>query len=186
MISLLFALSLGQVPPAAPASQEAQAMLQSCEMTPQGWVCNYQMPAVILRGAPPGSVVMSDPPAITVPVPPTVSTLAPPAEISSAEADRQARLIARCADASWLSLCLPDDRREARALRDAANARAALRADVSRLLSEDRCEDAIRTALAGGDIALAVEVRSQNFCAPQTPEVETGTEATAEAAVVPN
>ncbi|MDP3801710.1 hypothetical protein [Brevundimonas sp.] len=182
MILLLLALGLGQAPDAAPASQEARATLQSCEMTPAGWVCNYQMPAVILRGAPPGSVVMTDPPAITVPVPPTVPTLAPPIEISSAEADRQARLIARCADASWFSLCLPDDRREARALRDAANARAALRADVSRLLSEDRCDEAIRAALAGGDMALAVEVRNQNFCASRT----TAVEAEAEAAIVPN
>lgn len=182
MISLLLAIGLGQVPDAPPASQEARATLQSCQMTTDGWVCNYQMPAVILRGAPPGAVVMSDPPAISVPVPASVPTLAPPVEISSAEADRQARLIARCADASWLSLCLPDDRREARALRDAANARAALRADVSRLLSEDRCDDAVRMALAGGDMALAVEVRNQNFCVPRTPPVD----AAAGTAVVPN
>ncbi len=166
MISLLLALSLGQVPDAAPASQEAQATLQSCEMTPAGWVCNYQMPAVILRGAPPGSVVMTDPPAIAVPVPPTVPTLVPPVEINSAEADRQARLIARCADASWLSLCLPDDRREARILRDAAIARAALRREVYQLLSENRCDEAMRTALASADMALVWEVRQLNVCAP--------------------
>jgi hypothetical protein len=166
MISLLLALSLGQVPDAAPASQEARATLQSCEMTSSGWVCNYQMPAVILRGAPPGAVVMTDPPAISVPVPPSVPTLAPPVEINSAEANRQARLIARCADASWLSLCLPDDRREARILRDAAVARAALRGEVTRLLSENRCDEAVRAALAGGDMTLAWEVRNLNFCAP--------------------
>lgn len=166
MISLLLALGLTQVPDVPPASQEARATLQSCEMTPSGWVCNYQMPAVILRGAPPGAVVMTDPPAIAVPVPPSVTTVAPPAEISSAEADRQARLIARCADASWLSLCLPDDRREARTLRDAAIARAALRGEVTRLLSENRCDEAVRAALAGGDMNLAWEVRNLNFCAP--------------------
>lgn len=166
MISLLFALGLGQVPDAAPASQEARATLQSCQMTTDGWVCNYQMPAVILRGAPPEAVVMTDPPAISVPVPATVPTLSPPVEIDSAEANRQARLIARCADASWLSLCLPDDRREARILRDAANARAALRVEVTRLLSESRCDEAVRAALAGGDMALASEVRDRNFCAP--------------------
>ena len=162
MISLLLALTLGQEPAAAPARREteAQATLQSCETTPEGWVCNYRMPAVILRGVPPESVILTDPPAITVPVPPTVS---PPPEISTAEADRQARLIARCADASWLSLCLPGDRREARILRDAANARAALRAEVTQLLSEERCDEARRTALAGGDLTLAWEVR--NFCA---------------------
>jgi len=162
MISLLLALTLGQAQ-AAPAEQSAPATLQSCEMTPAGWVCNYRMPAVILRGAPPESVVLPDPPAISVPVPPTV-TPPPPSVASTAEADRQARLVARCADASWLSLCLPGDRREARILRDAANARAALRADVTRLLSEDKCEEARRTALAGGDMTLAWEVR--NFCAP--------------------
>jgi hypothetical protein len=173
MISLLLAIGLGQVPDAPQASQEARATLQSCQMTADGWVCNYQMPAVILRGAPPGSVVMTDPPAISVPVPPTVPTLAPTAEIRSAEADRQARLIARCADASWLSLCLPDDRREARALRDAANVRAALRVEVTRLLSEGKCDEAVRAALAGADMALAWEVRNMNFCtaAPATAEV---------------
>lgn len=177
MISLLLALSLSPAPQAAPASQEAQATLQSCEMTPAGvWVCNYRMPSVILRGAPPESVIMTDPPAIAVPVPPTVSPGPPPPEITSAEADRRARLIARCADASWLSLCLPGDRREANILRDAANARAALRGEVTRLLSEDRCEDARRAALVGGDMTLAWEVR--NFCAPSP--------ATAEAAAVPN
>lgn len=172
MISLLLALSLGQVPDAAPASQEARATLQSCEMTSSGWVCNYQMPAVILRGAPPGAVVMTDPPAISVPVPPSVPTLAPPVEINSAEANRQARLIARCADASWLSLCLPDDRREARILRDAAVARAALRGEVTRLLSENRCDEAVRAALAGGDMTLAWEVRNLNFCAPSPATAE--------------
>ena len=169
MISLLLALSLGQVPDAAPAPQEARATFESCETTPAGWVCNYRMPAVILRGVPPGTVVLTDPPVISVPVPPTVPTLVPPVEISSAEADRQARLIARCADASWFSLCLPGDRREARILRDAANVRAALRGEVMRLLSENRCDEAVRTALAGADMTLAWEARAweaQNLCTP--------------------
>lgn len=172
MISLLLAIGLGQVPDVPPASQEARATLQSCETTPTGWVCNYQMPSVILRPAAPGSVVMIEPPAISVPVPPAVPTLAPPVEISSAEADRQARLIARCADASWLSLCLPDDRREARILRDAAVARAALRGEVYQLLSENRCDEAMRMALAGADMTLVWEVRNLNVCAsgPATAE----------------
>ena len=169
MISLLFALGLSQAadaPQVSPQPQEARAILQSCETTSAGWVCNYQMPAVILRPSAPGSVVMSDPQALSVQVPPTVPALVPPVEISSAEADRQARLIARCADASWLSLCLPDDRREARILRDAAIARAALRGEVTRLLSENRCDEAVRAALAGGDMTLASEVRNRNFCVP--------------------
>lgn len=172
MISLLLALGLSQVPDAVPGAQEAQATLQSCEMTPAGWVCHYRMPAVILQGAPPESVTVTDVPAISLPVPPA----APPPAIGSAETDRQARLIARCADASWLSLCLPGDRREARILRDAANARAALRGEVTRLLSDDQCAEALRTALAGGDMALAWEVR--NFCASAA--------ATAGTAVIPN
>lgn len=163
MLSLLLALTLGQQPAAAgPAQQTAPATLQSCETTPAGWVCNYRMPDVILHGVPPGTVVLTEPPAIAVPVPRTVSP-PPPPEISTAEADRQARLIARCADASWLSLCLPGDRREARILRDAANARAALRAGVTQLLSEGRCDDAVRAALAGADMTLAWEART--FCA---------------------
>ena len=169
MISLLLALGLSQVPDAAPVSpgqQEVRASLQSCEMTPAGWVCSYQMPAVILRGVPPGTVVVTEPPLISVPAPPTVSPSGPPVEVSSAEADRQARLIARCADASWLSLCLPDDRREARILRDAAVARAALRREVYQMLSENRCDDAMRTALASADMALVWEVRNLNVCAP--------------------
>jgi hypothetical protein len=181
MISLLLALGLTQAQdpvPAQPEPTEVRAPLQSCEMTPSGWLCSYQMPAVILRGVPPGTVVLTEPPVSSGTVAPATSALPLPVVTSSAEADRQARLIARCADASWLSLCLPDDRREARALRDAANARAALRTEVSRLLSEGRCDEAVRAALAGGDMALASEVRSRNFCAPAR--------ATAEGPVDPN
>ncbi len=142
-----------------------------CESTPEGWVC--RMPPVILRPSPSGAVVMTGPPATSAPLPPAMPALVPAAETSSVEADRQARLIARCADASWLSLCLPDDRREARALRDAANVRAALRSDVTRLLSEGKCDEAVRAALTGADMALAWEVRNMNFCAagPATAEV---------------
>lgn len=175
MISLLLALGLGQVPDVPPASpaRQVRAPLQSCEPTPEGWVCNYQMPAVILRGVPPGTVVLTEPPPVSEPAPPTVSPPGPPVEISSAEADRQARLIARCADASWLSFCLPDDRREARILRDAAVARAALRREVYQLLSENRCDEAMRTALASADMALVWEVRNLNVCAsgPATAEL---------------
>ncbi|TPW05442.1 MAG: hypothetical protein FD125_723 [bacterium] len=173
MISLLLAIGLGQVPDGATVSPplDPQETRMHCESTPEGWVC--RMPPVILRPSPPGAVVMTGSPANSVPVPPTVPALVSSAEISSAEADRQARLIARCADASWLSLCLPDDRREARALRDAANVRAALRTEVARLLSEGKCDEAVRAALAGADMALAWEVRNMNFCAagPATAEV---------------
>ncbi|MBP8062635.1 MAG: hypothetical protein KAY29_02085 [Brevundimonas sp.] len=174
MIALLLALSLGQTPGGAVVSQpplDPQETRMPCESTPEGWVC--RMPPVILRPSSSGAVVMTGPAATSAPLPSTVPALAPPAEVSSAEADRQARLIARCADASWLSLCLPDDRREARALRDAANVRAALRSDVTRLLSEGKCDEAVRAALAGADMALAWEVRNMNFCAagPASAEV---------------
>lgn len=182
MISLLLAIGLGQVPTADPApvspAPQVRAPLQSCESTPEGWVCSYQMPAVILRGVPPGTVVLTEPPVVSVPALPTISPSAPPVEVTSVEADRQARLIARCADASWLSLCLPDDRREARILRDAAVARAALRREVYQMLSENRCDDALRTALASADMALIREVRNLNVCAPDP--------ATAEASVDSN
>lgn len=150
MISLLLALTV------VPAVQQERVPLQAqaCEMTPTGWVCHYQMPSVTIQGPPAGTVVVTGPPPV-MPERPTP-------EISTAEADRQARLIARCADASWLSLCLPGDRREARILQEAANARAALRGEVTRLLSENRCDDAVRAALAGGDLALATEARA--FC----------------------
>ena len=63
-----------------------------------------------------------------------------------------------------MSLCLPKDRREARKLKDAAMARAALRTQVTHLLSEDRCPEAVKTALAAGDMSLAREAR--DFCEP--------------------
>lgn len=176
MISLLLALSLVQVPDAAPASPppDPQEVRVPCETTAAGWVC--RMPAVILRPSPPGTAPLTDTQTNAGATPPSVLTLAPPTEISSAEADRQARLIARCADASWYSLCLPGDRREARILRDAAAARAELRGQVMQLLSENKCDEAVRAALAGADMALAWQVR--NFCAPDP--------ASAGAASVPN
>ena len=71
----------------------------------------------------------------------------------------ESRLVARCADAGWMSLCLPDDRREARTLRDKQNAYLAVRRDVTRLLGENQCQAAVRTALDGGYLALARETR---------------------------
>lgn len=151
MMILMLALT------ATPVVQQERSPLQAqaCEMTPTGWVCHYQMPSVTIQGPSSGSVVVTGSP------PTPAQTLVP--ETSTAEADRQARLIARCADASWLSLCLPGDRREARILQEAANARAALSGEVTRLLSENRCNEAVRVALAGGDLALARNAR--DFCA---------------------
>ena len=151
MILLLLALA------GSPADQEAQATLQSCEMTAEGWICHYRMPPVTLLGTTDGAVPV-------VVAPPVVPAIPLPPAIDPAEAARQAKLIANCADAGWLSLCLPGDRREARRLRDAAVVSAALRREVTKLLSENKCPEAVKTALAGGDLALAREARQ--FCTP--------------------
>ena len=161
MIVLLLALAAA---PGAPAAQEGQAALQSCEMTSSGWICHYKMPPVTLVGTPdttpPGTV---SPPLITVTPPPMpMPAVAPTSEADRAEAARQARLIARCADADWKSLCLPGQRREAKALKAAALVKAALRTRVTGLLGENKCDGAVKVALDGGDLDLAREARA--FC----------------------
>ncbi len=80
--------------------------------------------------------------------------------------ERESQLVARCADAGWMSLCLPDDRRAARTLRDKQNAYLAVRREVTRLLAADECEDAVKAALDGGYLALARETR--DYCTPPT------------------
>lgn len=163
MIALLLALAAAPGTPAAPAAQEGQAALQSCEMTPGGWICHYKMPPVTLVGTPdttpPGTV---SPPPITVTPPMPMPAVAPTSEADRVEAARQARLIARCADADWKSLCLPGQRREARALKEAALVKAALRTRVTGLLGENKCDEAVKAALDGGDLDLAREARA--FC----------------------
>jgi len=151
MLLLLLALMAD-----APATQEAQATLQSCEMTPNGWVCHYAMPSVTLLVSPDKTIPIS-------PTPPTLAVPAPASEVDKAEAARQARLIARCAEATWRSLCLPGDRREAKRLKEEAAKREALRGQVTTLLSEKKCEEAVKVALAAGDLPLAREARA--FCA---------------------
>lgn len=160
MIALLIALA------AAPAPVEAQATLQSCEMTSTGWVCHYTMPPVTLVGTPDGVTPGSQPPstvATPIIVPPTIVASPSTSEAEKAEAARQTRLIARCANASWYAPCLPGERKEARRLQDLATASAALRGKVTSLLSENKCSEAVKVALAGGDMALAREARA--FCA---------------------
>lgn len=164
MIALLLALAAAPGAPAEAGPQEGQATLQSCEMTPGGWICHYKMPPVTLVGTPdttpPGTVA---PPPITVtPPPPPMPAVAPVSEPDRAEAARQARLIARCADADWKSLCLPGQRREARALKEAALVKAALRSRVTGLLGGNKCAEAVKAALDGGDLDLAREARA--FC----------------------
>lgn len=164
MILMFLALLAGQDSHAQtqPQTQPAQptAVTASCSMTPEGYLCRFPALPIPDNAM---AVPMSVAPVETRPV--ELSSGRTPEEV--AEAQRQERLINRCADAPWYSLCLPEDRREARRLRDAAVVRAALRGEVTRLLSEQKCEDAVRAALAGGDMALAREAR--DFCA--APEI---------------
>ena len=153
--------------------QESQATLQSCVLEAEGWVCRYRVPDTIYRpmtdqeaaAAPPQAAPLLPPAG----PPPTesadIAPSEPVGEPADAETARQARLIRRCADASWISLCTPGDRREAKALQETAEARAALRLEVTTLAAQDQCDDAVRVALEGGDLSLAREIRA--FCAAE-------------------
>lgn len=115
-------------------------------------------------------------------VEPTVRSIAPPtAPAATAVAadpgpiqpidtgvltEREAQLVSRCADAGWVSLCLPDDRRAARSLRDKQTAYLAVRREVTRLIGDDQCDAAVKAALDGGYMGLARETR--DYCAPLT------------------
>lgn len=165
--ALGFALALFAQAGDPPASEGSQATLQSCELEAEGWVCRYRVPDSFYRAAPAPSLAAAPaPPATEPPLAPVIASppqdepLAPAAD---PEAVRQAKLIRRCADASWLSLCTPGDRREANALKAAAEAREALRLSVTKLAADGECEQAVRTALEGGDLDLARDIRA--FCA---------------------
>ena len=145
-------------------------------------------PSVVLgSGSPPEALspdAMSPAPAprVTEPaaprvVPPVVRPVAPattaavdPGPIRPIDTgvltEREAQLVSRCADAGWMSLCLPDDRRAARTLRDKQDAYLAVRREVTRLLGEEHCDAAVRTALDGGYLSLARETR--DYCAAPT------------------
>ena len=111
-------------------------------------------------------------PAVTEPAAPAVSppvappVVADPGPIQPIDTgvltEREAQLVSRCADAGWMSLCLPDDRRAARSLRDKQIAYLAVRREVTRLLSDDNCDAAVKAALDGGYLALARETR--DYC----------------------
>jgi hypothetical protein len=93
--------------------------------------------------------------------------------------EREAQLVSRCADAGWMSLCLPDDRRAARTLRDKQTAYLAVRREVTRLLSDDDCDAAVKAALDGGYLALARETR--DYCRAETAGVSAGLDSVAAA-----
>ena len=140
-------------------------------------------PAAVLGAAPSheGTATPATPPTTTGTTPVTTPTVTPPTATGTATTatlepgpirpidsgvltEGESRLVARCADAGWMSLCLPDDRRAARTLRDKQNAYLAVRRDVTRLLGENQCQSAVRTALDGGYLALARETRE--YCTP--------------------
>ena len=143
-------------------------------------------PAAVLGSAPSATEATGSPrlavPAIPLdaapPVRPTTTGAVPvttavvdPGPIRPIDTDvlteRETQLVARCADAGWVSLCMPDDRRAARTLRDKQTAYLAVRREVTRLLGEERCEAAVRSALDGGYLSLARETRE--YCAAGAP-----------------
>ncbi len=115
-------------------------------------------------------------PLASPPVAPPVTAAVDPGPIQPIDTgvltDREAQLVSRCADAGWMSLCLPDDRRAARTLRDKQSAYLAVRREVTGLLSDDNCDAAVKAALDGGYLALARETRA--YCAAPTAGASTG------------
>lgn len=139
------------VPAAVPRDDAAVARLQGCAMEGERWVCRYQMPEIrVVETAPTSLTVAPADPSAGGPVDVGVLT------------DAERALVTRCADAGWMSLCLPGDRRQARALRDASVAYEAKRRDVTALLAQGRCDAAVTTALEAGHLNLAREARA--FC----------------------
>lgn len=155
----LFALTPAAAPqePPAGAAAGARATLESCLFEDGRWVCRYRMPDIAVV---PASGAAAPPDA---PAPASPATEEAPV-LTTAEAD----LVLRCAEATWLSLCTPTQRRTARALRDRAEADAALRREVGAWLATGDCAAAERLALQAGRLGLASRVRA--LCpAPATP-----------------
>jgi hypothetical protein len=133
------------------ADGSAVATLQGCAMEGERWVCRYQMPEIrVVEQAPQ-----------TLGVEAAAGTNVGPADTGVLSEEERA-FVARCADAGWLSLCLPADRRRARELRDTALAYEAKRRDVAALLAQGRCDAAVAAALEAGHLNLAREART--FC----------------------
>jgi hypothetical protein len=140
-------------PQGQPQTQPQAATLESCEFVDERWVCRYRLPDIQLvdgGSAPPVPVPLPQP----VPAP----TSPDPGVLSQAETE----LVARCADAGWVSLCFPAQRTEARRLRDQARAYDEARQRVGVLIGEGDCRAALTFALNGGYLGLARE--SQGLC----------------------
>lgn len=192
ILALLVQAQTGEAAPqtpaytAQPANGETRAALEGCVMEGGRWVCRYTMPALEIvptpgsgaaqvytnatvapsgppatAGAPPSVVIPAPGPTIPAPVTTVPETMVDPGVLN----DREQRLVSRCADAGWASLCLPAERREARTLRDRQTAYQAVRLQVTSLMSQNQCDAAVRTALQTGNLGLAREAR--DFCAGQ-------------------
>jgi hypothetical protein len=144
-------------------------------------------PSAETESVPPEALVPVPTPAAIAPASPAAPNVTPPATTAEAGpirpidagvlTEREAQLVARCADAGWMSLCLPDDRRAARSLRDKQDAYQAVRRDVARLLGDDQCDAAVKAALDGGYMGLARETR--DYCAAPTTASSVNAAATA-------
>lgn len=161
----MWEISLAMV--AAIVSQQPQAAtLEGCEFVEQRWICRYRLPEVQLLTSPPTTQTSTPPsPPVTptsVPVTVPVTTAPPASQDPGVLSETQVALVARCADAGWMSLCLPSQRVEARRLRDEAQAYEAARLRVGELLSENHCDEARAFALSGGYLGLARE--AWTFC----------------------
>ena len=153
---MLLALAPIQDPGAPGAVEPARATLESCQFETDRWVCRYQMPAIAILP----SAARTGSSEATRPDGPTEPPLE--AEVLSAE---EQDLVLRCAEASWLSLCTPAQRRTARALRAEAEADSALRQSIGARMGAGDCAGAERAALEAGRLALAAQVR--DYCRPE-------------------
>jgi hypothetical protein len=135
-------------------SQGTAAVLLGCENEGGRPVCRYQMPEIRLMEQVPQRVPGQGPGLAAAPDAGSTD----PGVLSEAER----RLVLRCADAGWLSLCLPQDRRQARALKASADAYDVRRREISAMLAAGQCDAAVNAALSGGYLALGREVNA--FC----------------------
>ena len=151
-VGLLLAASL--------ATQPQAATLEGCEFVDDRWICRYRLPEIQLLTTPPTS-----PEVLPIPLTTAAPASADPGVLSPAETE----LVARCAEAGWLSLCLPPQRTEARRLRDQARAYQEARLQVGALIRDGDCDGALSRALGGGYLSLARE--AQGLCTrPSEPD----------------
>lgn len=148
----------------------ARATLESCQFENERWVCRYQMPAIAIvpngpDAAAAGARREPDAPATGE----GVERAAPALEAEVLTPEEQ-DLVLRCAEASWLSLCTPTQRRTARRLKSEAETDALLRQRVGARIGAGDCAGAERTALEAGRLSLAAQVRA--YCRPANAAAE--------------